>query len=322
MNPLSHEQRIEAICRLEAASDQYPAASTLKAIDKLLVFGQGFSHTDLERIVGKRAYSLQVERGIELYLMMARIMKVCEPKGPMIGPACAVRRIDFEQLTREEALDLKNGIGFRLVTQSPSLSNRSEFSGLDLLTTEEQELYENIKPYFNGRQKPTLQILAARMLRNSHDRSFSDRSVVRYIDALESYRFVDENRRRDYLISSVNSFGAHNKSAAESARYAMAQAVAQIGPVIRQQLILVLAETARLVAQTLPRIPDILPQLGESIVAMRETLLQQTLPLLAQSVADIPVVLPQLQLATADLYRSVPQTLSLMANLNLNPRQN
>lgn len=113
MNPLSHEQRIEAIRRLEAASDQYPAVSTLKAIDKLLVFGEVFSYTDLDHIVGKRAYPLPVERGVELYLMMARVKNVCEPKGDVIGPACALRRIDFEQLTREEALDLKNGIGSR-----------------------------------------------------------------------------------------------------------------------------------------------------------------------------------------------------------------
>jgi hypothetical protein len=212
MNPLSHDQRIEAICRLEAAGDKYPAPSTLKAIDKLLVFGEVFSYTDPERIVGKRAYPLQVERGIELFLMMARLMNLCEPKGQTVGPACAVRRIDFEHLTREEALDLKNGIGFRVLNQ-PSLSKGDKFSGLDLLTTEEKELYKNIKPHFDGRGKPTLQILAARLLRDPQDRSFSDRSVGRYIDALKNYEFVDENRRRDYLISSANYFGTHNKSA-------------------------------------------------------------------------------------------------------------
>lgn len=324
MNQLSHDQRVEAIRRLEAASAHYPAASTLRAIDKLLVFGEVFSYTDLERIVGKRAYPLQVERGIELYLMMALVMKVCEPKGQISGPACAVRQIDFEQLTLEEALDLKNGIGFRLLTQPRSLSKDSEFSGFDLLTIEEKELYENIKPYFEGRQKPTLQILAARMLRDSQDRSFSDRGIRRYIDALKGYKFLDENRRRDYLISSVNSFGTHNKSARESAQHAMAQAATQIGAVIREQMIPAMTQNAQLLAQTLPLIPDILPQIGRSIVLMTETLpaLRQTLPLIAQSITQIPVVLPQFQLAIADLYRSIPEKLSLLAKLDLNVRQN
>ncbi len=321
MNPLTHGERIEAICRWEAAGDQYPAASTLKAIDKLLVYGEVFSYTDLERIVGKRDYPIQVERGVELYLMMARVKNVCEPKGDGIGPACAVRRIDFEQLTREEALDLKNGIGFRLLTQ-PSLGKGDKFCGLDLLTTEEKQLYERIKPYFDGRKKPTLQILAARMLRNSQDRSFSERSVPRYIDALENYKFVDDDRRRDYLISSVNSFGTHNKSARESARYAIAQSAAQIAQVFRQQM----AESAQLVAQSIPRIPDILAQLqlDQSIVLMRATRphVQQTLRLIAQSVAQIPVVLPQLHLAVAEAYRSIPQTLSLLKRVNFNVRQN
>jgi len=126
------------------------------------------------------------------------------------------------------------------------------------------------------------------MLRNPQDRSFSDRSVVRYIDALENYKFVDENYRRDYLIRSVNRFGAHNKSARESARYAMAQSAAQIAQVFRQQM----AETAQLVAQTL-----------QSLV-MRETLPE--LRLIAQSFAQIPVVLPRLQLEVAEAYRSIP----------------
>lgn len=157
------------------------------------------------------------------------------------------------------------------------------------------------------------------MLRNPQDRSFSDRSVVRYIDALENYKFVDEDRRRDYLISSVNFFGAHNKSARESARYAMAQSAAQIAQVFRQQM----AETAQLVAQALPRIPDILAQLQleQSIVLMRETL-PLTLTLIAQSVRKIPVVLSQLELAVAEAYRAIPQTLSLLAKQNFNVRQN
>jgi hypothetical protein len=320
MNPLSHDQRIEAIGRLEAESDRYPAASTLKAIDKLLVFGEVFSHTDLERIVGKRDYPIQVERGIELFLMMASIKNVCEPKGQIVGPACAVRQINFERLTRDEALDLRNGIGLRLLRNSSRTNGH--FSGLDLLTDEEKEFYERVKPYFEGRGKPTLQILAARMLRGPQDRAFSDRSVVRYIEALKNYKFADENFRRDYLIRSVNRFGAHNKSTRESTQYAIAQSAAQIAQVFRQQL----AESAQLVAQTLPRIPDILAQLDESIALMRERLtsplFRQELRLIAQSVAQIPVVLPQFQLAVAEACRAIPQTLSLLKKVNFNVRQN
>jgi hypothetical protein len=204
------------------------------------------------------------------------------------------------------------------------LSTNSHFFGLDLLTDEERELYEKVKPYFVGRGKPTLKILAARLLRDPHDGSFSDRTVLRYIEALNDYKFADQNNRRDYMISSVNSFSIHNQSAKESARYAMAHAAAQIVPIIRQQMVPVIAQTAQVVSQTLPRIPDILPPLGQSLMLMRERLpyFHQTLPLIAHSVAQIPDVLPQIQVALADLHRSLPQTLSLLANANLNLGQN
>ena len=315
MNRPPHCRYDAAFHRWEEMRAHHQADIRIKAIEHLLFWPNDFTESELRPILEKREYPLQVKRAVELYAMMARVKNVCEPKGYGIGPACAVRRIDFEELTLEEALDLKNGIGYRLLTRSRSLGKGSEFSGLDLLTTDEKELYEKIKPYFDGRGKPTLQILAARILRDAHDTSFSDRSVPRYIDALENYKFVDDDRRRDYLINSVNSYGIHNKSVNELAQHVVAQAIAQIGPVIRQQM-------AQIVAQALPRIPDLLPQIGQSLVLMRETYLRQTLPLIAQAVAKIPVVLPQVELAAARAYRSVPQTLSLLAKRDFNVRQN
>lgn len=104
----------------------------------------------------------------------------------------------------------------------------------------------------------------------------------------------------------------------------MAQAAVQIGPKIREQLLPIMAQTAQFAAQTVPRIPEFIEQANQAIAAMRVTLpaFRDTLPLMAQSMAQIPIVLPQLQQAVADVYRSLPQTFSLLRKLNLNVRQN
>jgi hypothetical protein len=322
MKSLPHCDHDAAFHRLEDNRNSHQANLRLQAIRKLLYSRDDFSESDLRPILEKRNHSLQVERAIELYMMMHRLTKLCEPKGDAVGPACAVQQIIFEELTLAEALELRNGIGLRVLFQLRSEAEAKNcFVGVNVLTPEEKELYERIKRYryFDGRGKPTLKILAARLLRDSEDRSFSDRSILRYIEKLRNYEFNDNNHERDYLIRSVDRFGAHNKSARESARYAMAQSAAQIAQVFRQQM----AETAQLVAQTLPRIPDILAQLqlDQSIVLMRETL-PQTLTLIAQSVHKIPVVLPQLELAVAEAYRAIPETLSLFKKVNFNVRQN
>lgn len=314
MDALSPDQRVESLRRLEARSDQYLTALILRAIDTLLVFGENFSNTVLERIVDAGKHPAKIERALQLYAMMFRLMNVCEPKGKRIGPSCFLRLIEFETLTRKEALELKNGFGWRLIVgPAVSANDVTPFSALDLLSAEEKELYERVKPFFSGHQKPTLKALAARLLRTSEEKLYSERNILRYIEALRDYEFTDyeftdRDYRREYLISSVNDFGTHNKSANESFRYAMARTAAQIVPVIREQM----AQTAQLIAQALPRIPDLLPQIGQSLVLMRETHLRQTLPLIAQSLAQIPVVLPQLQLAIAEAYRSIPQTLFLL----------
>jgi len=306
MNAPPHCHRDAALHRLEKISDRYQADLRLKAIDKLLFSREPFSESALRRFVGKRDYPLQVERGLELYMMMARLTKLCEPKAGAIGPACTVRQIMFEELTLADALELKNGLGLRVVFQlkSPTKASRS-LVGPNILTDEEKDLYERIKPYFAGHGKPTLKILAARLLRDSDDRLFSDRAIIRYIEVLEDYEFNEPNYRRDYMIRSVNRFGAHHKSANESARYALAQAITQISEVSREMV-------------------QAIPTITQGIHDLHRTLPQvaQTLPLIAQSVAQMPMIIPQLQLAFADLYRSVPQTLSLLANLNLDVRQN
>jgi uncharacterized protein with HEPN domain len=228
-------------------------------------------------------------------MMMHRLTKLCEPKGDAVGPACAVQPIIFEELTLAEALELRNGIRLRVLFQLRSEAEAKNcFVGMNVLTPEEKELYERIKRYryFAGRGKPTLKILAARLLSDSEDRSFSDRSILRYIEKLRNYEFNDDDYERDSLIRSVESFGAQNKSLRESAQDAMAQTVAQMAPVFKQ----LIAESAQLVAQaTLP-------------------LLRQELRPIAQSVARHCV---------AELHRSLlPQTLSVLANLNFNVRQN
>ena len=311
MNPLSHEQRVEALCRLEGTSSYPQARMRLDAIDRLLVLQEDFCESDVRRILAKRELPLPLERALELYVMMGRVMKLCEPKGQAIGPTCVVRQIKFEELTYAEALDLKNGIGFRLALKfGGSLKELSSFSGLDLLDAEEKELYLRLKPCFTPQAKPTLKLLAARLLRNSEDKTFSDRAIIRYIAALKSHNFTDPDHRRDYLISSVNSFGAHKKSARESVRYAVAEALSQMGQTIRQCVIPAMVQSAQVVAQSIR-------QFELSHIALR-----QTLPLIAQSASQVPIIVPEFQRAIAEACRSLPQTLSLLQNLDFDPRQN
>jgi len=270
---LSPEQRREGLRRLEARSGQHLTALILNAIDTLIVFGErNFSNTILEKIVEAGKHPTKIERALKLYLMMFRLKNLCEPKGKAVGPTCALKLVNFETLSLREALELKNGFGCSVALTNLESVINSRFSALDVLLPEERKLYNQVKPYFLERKKPTLKILAARLLRNSEEKLFSDRNILRYIEALNDYEFADHDHQRDYIISSVNSFGTHNKSASESVQYALAQAVAGIRPLLTQQV--------------------------------------------------IPVVLPQLQLAIADLYRSIPQTLSLLANMNLKVRQN
>ena len=91
----------------------------------------------------------------------------------MIGPSCYLKLVDFETLSRQEALELKNGFGVRLILAPIDSANHSSaFCAWDLLSPEEKALYKRIKQFFIGRQKPTLKILAARLLRNS-EKSYS-----------------------------------------------------------------------------------------------------------------------------------------------------
>jgi DNA-binding transcriptional regulator YdaS (Cro superfamily) len=291
-----------AFHRLEDNRNSHQANLRLQGIRKLLYSQDDFSESDLRPILEKRNHSLQVERAIELYMMMHRLTKLCEPKGDAVGPACAVQPIIFEELTLAEALELRNGIRLRVLFQLRSEAEAKNcFVGMNVLTPEEKELYERIKRYryFAGRGKPTLKILAARLLSDSEDRSFSDRSILRYIEKLRNYEFNDDDYERDSLIRSVESFGAQNKSLRESAQDAMAQTVAQMAPVFKQ----LIAESAQLIAES------------AQLVA------QATLPLLRQELR--PIAQSVARHCVAELHRSLlPQTLSVLANLNFNVRQN
>ena len=54
MSPLSHDQRVQALCRLEETSSYPQARMRLEAIDRLLVLQEDFCDSDVRRIVAKR----------------------------------------------------------------------------------------------------------------------------------------------------------------------------------------------------------------------------------------------------------------------------
>jgi hypothetical protein len=317
-----HCEHDSALHRWEGRRECHQADLRLRAIKKLLYSPQDFLESELKPILERREYPLTVERALALYMMMAKLMRLCEPKGAAVGPACTVQPIRFEELTLSDALELRNGIGLRVAfhLNSPAEVNHS-IVGLSLLSDEEKLLYERIKPYFQGRGKPTLKILAARLLRDSEDRSFSDRSIVRYIEILRGYEFIEPNYRRDYLIRSVDRYGMNHKSAKESFRYVMAQALIQIGQVWREQLIPAVAETIQLTTQTAPIVVQQLPQYYREM-----QLLANAMPHIRDnivgSIAQLPVVVPQLRLALTELHKSLQPKLAMLAHLNLNVRQN
>lgn len=215
--------RIEALRELEIAAEskRYSAQQRLDAIDALLLM-DGFSSSDLKRILEKRKYPIPIQKALTLYSMMARLTILCEPQAGLVGPACRVSLIDFETLTLKKLLDLSGlGLAFRV---KPGFTN-----GLELLSAEERALYRKAKSYFGGRKKPTLKALGARLLSDKEDNSsFSDRAVRRYLTDLNSYEFPkpDQNLRRDYMIRSVNRFGSDR----EPIKQMLAQAFAGFNP--------------------------------------------------------------------------------------------
>ena len=94
-----HCERDAAFHRLEDNRNSHQANLRLQAIEKLLYSPDDFSESDLRPILKKRDHSLQVERAVELYMMMGRLKNLCEPKGDAVGPSCRVQQIKFEELT-------------------------------------------------------------------------------------------------------------------------------------------------------------------------------------------------------------------------------
>src|SRR5688572_6974682 len=105
MNQPPHCQHDAAFHRWEEARTHPQADLRVRVIEKLLFSREDFTESELRPILEKREYPLQVKRALELCATMARLTKLCEPKGEAIGPACSVRQIRFEELTLEEALD-------------------------------------------------------------------------------------------------------------------------------------------------------------------------------------------------------------------------
>jgi hypothetical protein len=216
MNQISSDECVVALERLrrEAASGRYQAGQRLTVIKAMLFSAVDFSESDLQRILRKSEYSLPIARSIKLYVMMARLTQLCEAKGSATGPACAVTLIDFENLTWAGVLDVKGKAGFGLFFSLPGIVNKTtKFSALNFLSPEQKHLYYRAKPYFIEKKKPTLQSLAASLLKEEcPNDGYSERSVNRYIHAFRDFKFADQDNRRTFLIQTVESFGEDNWS--------------------------------------------------------------------------------------------------------------
>ncbi len=206
-----HGRRLEALKIIEeAARCRGQSLMRLEVIDSLLFkLDEDFSDSDVRRILMKRKYPIDIEKALTLYGTMHRLMRLCTPCGRVTGPSARIKLVDFTNLTLDEALDLRGGPSFLALIAG--LPNPKEFVGLDLLTQEEQSLYEDVRPYFKRPNRLTLKSLAAELLQ------YNERSTIRYVQELNGYRFRSEDISRDYLIKSVNEFGTCQKTMRESA---------------------------------------------------------------------------------------------------------
>src|SRR5688500_16829270 len=139
----SFDERVEALRRIqsEAECGRHQANRRLSSIDRLLFSTPDFCESDLHRILRKSKYPRPIERSIKLYVMMARLTPLCEPKGSASGPACAVKLIDFENLTRDAVLDVKGVAGLRLYFSLPAIVHeRQEGTQLLIESSETDEI--------------------------------------------------------------------------------------------------------------------------------------------------------------------------------------
>ena len=241
MKQVSFDDRVAALERLqvEARKGRYQARQRLSTIDKLLFQKPDFCESDLYRILSKSKYPPRIARSIRLYVMMACLTPLCEPKGSATGPACAVKLIDFENLTRDGVLDVGGVAGLRLYFSLPGVVNEgqrgtqlliessqtgeiimrwhkyeygSKFNAFDSLSSEQKHLYYRAKLFFGGRKRPTLQSLAANLLKDENDKWYGEKSVSRYIQELRDFRFPDRDIIRSFLITTVDVFGVDKRS--------------------------------------------------------------------------------------------------------------
>jgi hypothetical protein len=237
----------------DATRGDYQAQLRLESINQLLNPCLEFCESDVRRIINK-GYPPQVERGLKLYRIMSRLTMLCEPVGDTVGVACRVRLINFGNLTFSELIDLK-GHTFALISRMSDKGISSEqFNGLELLKSEEKDLYERAKRYFGGRKRPTLKSLAINLL-GEEGVEFSDRSASNHLAAVRDFR----NKHKDKLGFSWYFFGgvdSYNKNP-KSAREFYAESVASMRKVVKEFII-----------------PDYSKLIGKAIFGMHEQILR------------------------------------------------
>jgi hypothetical protein len=164
---------------------------------------------------------------------MKEITYLVQPIGKKKGAACAVRRIDYENLNWEEFLELRGNFSAGFIMKAVEQRAEPNFNGLDMLSERQKELYGKLGVYFGSKKKPTLQSLAINLLNGETDgKDFSERSLYIYLEAVEEYR---KRRKRaagfDVLHFTFHSVTAFNnertiREALESMEKAVAGVVA------------------------------------------------------------------------------------------------
>jgi hypothetical protein len=265
-----------------ATQGSYQAQIRLEAISQLLDPCLDFCESDVRRILNK-GYPPQVQRGLRLFRLMRHLVLLCEPVGDTVGVACRVRLINFEDLTFSKLVDIKGHTAALVARVSDKGMTSERFNGLELLTSEEKNLYERIKRYFGGRKRPTLKSLTLSLL-GEEGEVFSDRSASNHLTAVREFcdKHKDKLGLRWFFIGGVDSYNRNAKSARESCSESISsmrnavrglivpdysKAVAQMVIGINQQ-ILSSEKTIRAMAMSLPKIvaQDELAKLAASSV--------------------------------------------------------
>jgi len=172
----------------EAKSGNNDAVQRLEAITKLANPIFDFSASDYRRILDKQL-PLPVRKGIQLYKMMSELIYLVQPVGKRKRTACAVRRVDYENLTWEEFLELRGTFSAGFIMEAVKQRATPKFNGLEMLNERQKELYQRIKVYFGNKKKPTLQSLAMNLLsEDTGGKDFSERSLYIYLEAVNKYQ--------------------------------------------------------------------------------------------------------------------------------------